>query len=361
MARYTCPSCGAAYNGKKCRQCLYEHFTEEIAHGTHVHEGEPLVIDAPVRKPVKRKNPFDCDKQTRKRHPLAGFLVLLAVINCLLPLVRNWGLELEVREEALLSPEPVPRPENCRILYEDADISVYTDWTEDQEFPGSFPIVVENWSRKDISVSARNLTINGYVMEYSGFYCFAEAGSMAKEPFLPDQTDLETCGIGQIQTISFRLEILDQESYQVLALTEPVTLTAAVPEGAVLTAVPEGTIVFEEEDLKVSYLGYAPNPYDPENVLNGRLLLHVENFREESVQVSISECYVNSEETSLYLYTELPAQTRAVSGIYLFPLEEIGIDSIQDLQQITFRLLFWDDRFYDTIAQSELLCVSFES
>ena len=39
MARQLCPSCGKPYNGKKCGNCLYEHFTEEIAHGFHTHEG----------------------------------------------------------------------------------------------------------------------------------------------------------------------------------------------------------------------------------------------------------------------------------------------------------------------------------
>ena len=79
MAHYTCPSCGERYNGRLCRSCLYEHFTEEISHGNHTHEGEPLVIDAPVRKPIRRKDPFDCEKKTRKKHPMAGFVVLLAI------------------------------------------------------------------------------------------------------------------------------------------------------------------------------------------------------------------------------------------------------------------------------------------
>ena len=50
MARQLCPSCGKPYNGKKCGNCLYEHFTEEIAHGFHTHEGEPLVIEGTKRK-----------------------------------------------------------------------------------------------------------------------------------------------------------------------------------------------------------------------------------------------------------------------------------------------------------------------
>ena len=52
-----CPCCGAPYNGKRCRECYYEPFTEEIAHGLHTHEGEPLIIEQPEDRPVRRSVP----------------------------------------------------------------------------------------------------------------------------------------------------------------------------------------------------------------------------------------------------------------------------------------------------------------
>ena len=85
MAKYICPSCGAPYNGKKCRNCAYESFSEEIAHNLHVHEGEPLVIHDTTRRPVPytadcfhchlpvqcTADPFCiCDRSCRIRHTL---------------------------------------------------------------------------------------------------------------------------------------------------------------------------------------------------------------------------------------------------------------------------------------------------
>ena len=53
MRRDRCPACGAAgYHGRRCGKCLYEPFMEEVAHRTHYHAGEPLVLNtrpAPVR------------------------------------------------------------------------------------------------------------------------------------------------------------------------------------------------------------------------------------------------------------------------------------------------------------------------
>ena len=108
MARCTCPSCGASWNGKRCRSCNYEHFSEEIAHRGHTHRGEPLIIDAPARKPIPTKDPFGCETRTKKtafprrekkQRPFAGLMTIFLLIYALLPLVRSWGLELEAREE----------------------------------------------------------------------------------------------------------------------------------------------------------------------------------------------------------------------------------------------------------------------
>jgi hypothetical protein len=81
MASDRCPGCGGVYNGKKCRICGYIPFS-----------GNPLPDPPPQSKPKKRS------------HPILGFLILLCVIAALIPLLRNWGLELEAREAAL-SPE----------------------------------------------------------------------------------------------------------------------------------------------------------------------------------------------------------------------------------------------------------------
>ena len=128
MRKPACPSCGAPYNGRRCRNCNYEHFSEEIAHGNHTHTGEPLVIDAPVRKPVPKKNPFGCDKKTRKKNPLVGFLALLYVISCLMPVLRNWGLKLEATEEwnRTATPEPVVQAADMVIFHQEDDITIFT-------------------------------------------------------------------------------------------------------------------------------------------------------------------------------------------------------------------------------------------
>ena len=80
MEHATCPGCGAAFQGKRCRSCGYEPFGEVTAGKTA------------VRKPAPKKE--------RKRFVLIRFLILLYLIYSLMPFFREWGLKLEAIEES---------------------------------------------------------------------------------------------------------------------------------------------------------------------------------------------------------------------------------------------------------------------
>lgn len=82
MKRDRCPACGAAgYHGRRCGACLYEPFMEEIAHKTHYHAGEPLVLDTRP-KPVRPGQGCASypGRRTAKPFPVRGLLLILAAL-----------------------------------------------------------------------------------------------------------------------------------------------------------------------------------------------------------------------------------------------------------------------------------------
>ncbi len=215
MANMICPSCGAPYNGKRCRSCSYEHFSEEIAHGNHTHKGEPLVIDAPVRKPIPKKDPFECDRKTRKKHPLAGFLMLLALINTLMPLLRNWGLKLEAMENrpaAMMAaqPEPVLQPENMVVLHQENGITIFTTPEQFADL-NDFCLYVHNESDMKVTASAGDIRVNGSVLPHASIVCGARPGEIGKGWLEVDVKEWEDAGILDIRTLSFDLAVLQQD------------------------------------------------------------------------------------------------------------------------------------------------------
>ena len=85
MEKIRCPGCGMPYNGRKCRNCLFQPAKSDL---TTVRTGEKRE-KASLDFPAGRK------KQKSALRSLLGFLVILALIALMLPSLRNWGMELE--------------------------------------------------------------------------------------------------------------------------------------------------------------------------------------------------------------------------------------------------------------------------
>ena len=83
MEKIRCPGCGMPYNGRKCRNCLFQ----------------PVKTDLPpVSAEKKTASQANGKKQKSVLRSLIGFLVILALIALMLPTLRNWGMELEEME-----------------------------------------------------------------------------------------------------------------------------------------------------------------------------------------------------------------------------------------------------------------------
>ena len=360
MAHYTCPSCGERYNGRLCRSCLYEHFTEEISHGNHTHEGEPLVIDAPVRKPIRRKDPFDCEKKTRKKHPMAGFVVLLAIIQAMLPVLRDFGLELAERERnyAQAEPEPITIPEDAMVLYAQDGLRILADWKNGQDYEGGIPIYAQNNTGKDLTISARDIIVNSYMLEDSYFYCDVRDGTTSFDTFYLHEDALTDAGISRVESICFHLEMREMDSYDSVSASQRITLQAG-QAGSGIQSLPEGQLLYDQDGIRVSFLGYREDEYHPEEVNEGTLLFHIENGTERYLQVYTEDgADIGGAHTDIALWCQLYPGTKAVATMYLYELENMDIAALEDLFPMELVLGFSDRDDWDFLLKSGVLTLA---
>ncbi|MBO7253376.1 MAG: hypothetical protein J6V25_12205 [Oscillospiraceae bacterium] len=205
MAKQICPGCGGTYNGKRCLNCGYIPFSEGSKQ------------TAPKAPPVPKK---------KRRHPIAGFLVLLALIAALLPILRSWGLHLEQIEQDSLSvrQEYVSSlPEGTRILYLDAQIEVGIDWGSGSAFTGSSQVYLRNTTRQEVTLSFQDIQVNGLPADAAVFQGTGRPGEITILTFQP-QTAISP---DDVTSIVFRLEIHETGSSRLLAEVTPVVLTTA--------------------------------------------------------------------------------------------------------------------------------------
>lgn len=356
-----CPSCGKRYNGKRCSNCLYENFTEEITHGLHTHEGEPLVVKAPARQPVPRKDPFDCDKKTRKPPvrrkaaaiiiPLVIIVVLMVVLNGLFFLVSRTepvfsGFAPETQTEPIL-------PDGGTVLYDADGILAIADWQDGQEYEDGIQVVIQNNTAKDFTFSSRDMIVNGYVLRDSLLYCQVQQGHTAQCWLRLDQGDLDKAGIETVQSLSLALVVYDSESYDTLVETDfiPLRTTAKLFQPVDDSGVP----LFQQDGIRVVYRGYVPGEYDPDTLSEGTLQFFLENNTEQYLDCYTTECQVNGQRVMLSLWCPLPPHTRAVSSMYLYDLEELELLSWEAITELTLRLEFSGHNEYDPFLQTGVL------
>lgn len=359
MARLKCPSCGNPYNGKRCRNCLYEHFSEEIAHGNHTHEGEPLVIDAPVRKPIRRAKPFDCDTRTKKRR-IGRLPVLLAVLLALIGPVLDIVTEIvsdTISEVVHTAPEPLPIPEDGLTLYEDDSLRIIADWENGQAYEDGIRIYAENNSDYDLTVTAQEIIVNGWMMETSYLYCEAQKGRQGMGTLTLDEEYLRYAGISAVTEISFYLDIWDQDTYNSVAVSPRITLLADSPETLPEQEIIDGQLLYESEGIRVTCLGYYADEYEPDVLHEGKILFLIENNTDHYLHVWSPVIRVNDQDTTLSLWNQLHPDTRAIGTMYLYGLEELELTS---LDQLELTLEFADRDDYNYSEQSDMITVNLQ-
>lgn len=211
MKKDTCPGCGAPYNGKYCRNCFYEHFSEET-----VPSCRKSFPDSgfPEGKGVPKKNSSGGGKKVRKKHPLTRFFLLLWLIYSLMPMLRNWGFRLEAMEAGhrTVAREPVVPEEDLLTLWTEKGIHIFTTRTDAGNLNDSLTLYVENSTDTAVCVVSSVLLVNHEANACGSIWCEAGADAVGKTWLYLEEAELKKAGIQQIQSLSFCLEVSDRDS-----------------------------------------------------------------------------------------------------------------------------------------------------
>ena len=344
MARKLCPSCGRPYNGRKCGNCLYEDFTEEIAHGFHTHKGEPLVIEDAERRPIPTKDPFDCDqetkndrqtsrsRQTKKKASVGRILGTLVTVMILLNAAFNLIASFAARGifSDIFDPAQEVSEDYDTILFSDDDITITAQDSELRAPGDGISLAIRNDTRQALEVYGENILVNGYQLPDLGFYCDLPKRSTSIATFYLNSDYLKYTGSDTVENVTFSLSFCDADSYEEVFVIGPMEAEAeelpVAPSAEEISTEP----LYDQDGLTVSYLGYTLDAYDEDSLSS--LVFCLENTTDGEITVYTTDSTVNGQEGSgLSLYVEIPAHTKAIGRIYMNLEEEKTPAEIQDL------------------------------
>lgn len=335
--KYDCPSCGRPFNGKKCKNCGYETFDEEIAHRMHTHKGEPLVIKDTRRRPIPTQDPFGCPpKRKQKKSFNPGFIIALCLFGTVgmnylskIPFLQrpafSFGTSTAIRETAQV-------PEDLLGLYDDGNFSVSAQW--DGSFQEEIPLYF--YSNRNVQVRVKKLTINGFCMND---YCYLDGevskGRQRETALYIDTDGLRLCDIQALQTFTLELELRDPDTWAVLETLSPISFPLAPAKGYVQSDCTAGPVLFDKDGLKIVYRGaellYEDTPSEAE------FCLYIENASDHDLYIYTQNSKIGNLDISLPFGTNLPAHsktvTRAIAGNATF-------GALSDIPEISTELWY---------------------
>ena len=343
MAKQLCPSCGKPYNGKKCGNCLYEHFTEEIAHGFHTHEGEPLVIEDTERKPIPAKDPFGCDRRPQshrqyrksrqaKKNPagkvLGMVIAIIVLANVALGLFGSFAARGILSDSSRQTEETLGGYDT--VLFSDEDVTI-TALDSELRAPGDgMSLAIRNDTDQNLGVYTQELMVNGYLLPDAGFYCDLPKHSTSVSTLYLDSQYLKYTGSDTVENMTFSLMFCDANDYTEVFEIGPMEAEAEEVSVAPSQEADSAELLYDRDGLMISYLGFTPDAYDGDSLNN--LVFCLENTTDNEISVCTAACTVNGqEESGLSLYVEIPAHTKAIGRMYMNLEEEKTLEEIQNL------------------------------
>lgn len=343
MSKYICPSCGASFNGKKCKNCAYESFSEEVAHNLHVHEGEPLVIHDTARKTVPYRDPFVCPpkpKKQVKQNPKKWILpvVVLALVYLLgMPvfyLPRLWKNFTSTSQEIISDTVPL----DAVTLYRDDTIAVYGDLSEEAFADACIPLYITNHSKTDLYITTADVLVNSLNLDaFANLFEFLSPGQTLCVYLTFLEPGLSYAGIDEISQLSFRLCYESSGSQSEAAYTDTIVLGQTGSE-SMSQAVPDMPLL-QEDGLSLYFLGLYRDPNAPESLEDAELIFCVENSTPRDMELFSQKILVNGNDSSLSLWANAPANCISFFPMYLYGID---LEDFSQLEELLVRLSAYD-------------------
>ncbi len=200
-------------------------------------------------------------------------------------------------------------------------------------------LLVENNSEKIITATINDLTVNGYMgMCSDGIFLYTEVEPGQEETHTATifLHDLEICGVTTIADIAMSFVVYSGAYFEKIIDTEMIHLYTSAADTFTDTFVHEGTVLYENDGIKVvatELRHYADDDYSA-------LAIYTENNTDAVVRLIIDELFINGNDTFAW-FTGLEVVSGAKS------VQELTFDwdvlrendlSLEDIETITFPL-----------------------
>ena len=235
-------------------------------------------------------------------------------------------------------------PTDVVLLDQDGVLVEFRGIEEDSSNSWIISLYIENNREDEIDVDLLNLQVNHYKMSYANGISSLSPGekylSVPNYDVILSVDDLQSCGITNIENISFDINVSPTGDWETLICEKPVSIdmSKSIPvssNGSFLDDRP-GQVLLDSDDILIEYLGIY------EDSSNSWIInLYIENNRDEPIDVDLNNMQVNHFKMSYANgISKIPARGKYISAPNYDVI--LGVDDLQTYGITTIENISFD-------------------
>lgn len=357
MSVQRCPECGGRLHTNYCDICMRKvpfggvkqakrRDPWEIRDGSSAHRREKGHECISFDYEQKPKKPTFKRKTAAPNKKGASVVAIILAVLSLLPAL--FGLAEEA-VDSVAAPEPEysiysgfvaagdPGAENvpdvtAGEIYNDNGIRITVDDAGLSYGEYTVLMTLHNETDRKVGINMDLVSANGYMMPY-GVYQDVKSGNSEQTYITFYSHELEKAGITQVANVEFVLDVYEADSFEQIVEREAVSF-ATEYDGSVEPAIDvSGLELYNDGSLsimlnEISLPGYG----------DCEMVLYAQNLSGSTVNIYSGNVWLNGELVQGYYSKTLRADTRAFDYIYLYELEDLKIEELSQIEEITMEL-----------------------
>lgn len=209
-------------------------------------------------------------------------------------------------------------------------------------------LLIENDSEKNITVQARNVSVNDYMVD-SMMSSDVASGKKANDTLTLLTSDFDSMGIDTIAEIEFSFHIFSEEDWSDFTDSDLITLTTQGNEDYQQEFDDSGELLYENHEIKIVSRGISDD-----SIMGKELMLYVENNSDTDVTVQAGDTSVNGFMIDPIMSIEVPAGKHALDGM-TFLQSYLDDNKIETIETIETAFHIFETDTYSTIEDTDAI------
>lgn len=242
-----------------------------------------------------------------------------------------------------------------QVIYDAGGVRVTAvSLTHDSFWGPAVKVLVENNSDKNITVQARNCSINGLMVEPM-FSCDVAAGKKANDTITFMESDLEEAKITLIKDIEFYLHIFDSDSWDEIANSPVIALTTSADPAYVQVFNTGGFVAYENNGVKI----IVQKLNSTDSFWGSDVYIYAENNTDSNITIQARDVSINGFMVDPIFSCDIVAGKKAYDTITFFE-SDLTDNGITDITELEIKFHIFNSDSWDTITDTQAITITFE-